>query len=545
MKNNLYFKQLKISFFTEGNELIYWLEKFPLSKKLVNDSWYRNNDLKLVLSVINRIRKTVINFILGMLAVFVTVAFPCMIFESVSMIRDNPGLLFHILFWVFCVFGGLSNVSIVHRFHEKNDYIMLHVMHTPAKEYYMMVYARRILKTFADFFVLIFFGGLRTYLICCAYVICFRMTGEAAAVLSFDHPKLKRLHIWLKRLTFIAAVAVGEVMTVIKLGNVHTYEIMTSVPGIVLTLSAAVISFICIVRYRRYRLIAKELVKYELVDSLNEIEKDSKKNVKANLVMNAGDEKAMLKAGTGKYENKKGYDYLNALFFARHRHLFFKKAVFKSGAVLLAAVIIAVIHAFLPQFGVTEDFMIIVRTAPAMLYWLYILSSGQVICQSLFYDCDRSLLKYGYYRQGRAVLENFRHRIRYIILIDLIPSLMLCIIPFEFMLINKRPDYLVTVCIICVGFLSASLFFSVFHTMMYYIFQPFTEDMTVHGKAYSIISWLMILAAYIFYMTSTNGNWTQRSLIIFFTVFSVTAVLFIPVSLILVYKIAPKSFKLK
>ena len=55
--NNLYFKQLKIMFYTEGNELIYYLQRFPLTKKLVTDECYRNRDVKLFLSVLNKIRK--------------------------------------------------------------------------------------------------------------------------------------------------------------------------------------------------------------------------------------------------------------------------------------------------------------------------------------------------------------------------------------------------------------------------------------------------------------------------------------------------------
>ena len=73
--NNPYFKQLKISFFREGNELIYYLQKFPLTKKLVTDECYKNRDVKLFLSIINKIRKTILDFLLGCLAVFFTVIF--------------------------------------------------------------------------------------------------------------------------------------------------------------------------------------------------------------------------------------------------------------------------------------------------------------------------------------------------------------------------------------------------------------------------------------------------------------------------------------
>ncbi|MBR6923280.1 MAG: hypothetical protein IKH50_01945, partial [Oscillospiraceae bacterium] len=184
--NNLYFKQLKIMFYTEGNELIYYLQRFPLTKKLVTDECYRNRDVKLFLSVLNKIRKIIIEFFLGMLAVFMTVIFPCLIFESASAVKDNSAVLFHLMFWMFCIFGAFGHNCIASLSTDRNDYIMLHVMHTPAREYYMTLLFRRIIRTFADFFVLIFFGGPKMWLVCCAYVICFRFIGEALNLFLYD-----------------------------------------------------------------------------------------------------------------------------------------------------------------------------------------------------------------------------------------------------------------------------------------------------------------------------------------------------------------------
>ena len=62
-------------------------------------------------------------------------------------------------------------------------------------------------------------------------------------------------------------------------------------------------------------MIAKELITYEQV-SVKLKETNKQKNLKALLVMNEKDEKAMLKSGTGKYENKKGYAYINAMIRA-------------------------------------------------------------------------------------------------------------------------------------------------------------------------------------------------------------------------------------
>ncbi len=542
--NNLYFKQLVINAHTDGNELIYYLQKFPLTKKLVTDEWYKNRDLKLVLSILNKIRKSILDFIIGMFCVFFVVVLPCLVFESASAVKDNAGLIFHLMFWMFCIFGAFTHNSVASRSSERNDYIMLHVMHTSAKEYYMTVFCKRLLKTFADFFVLVFFGGFKVWLVSCIYVIFFRCMGEAVNLFLYDKKKSGKIFNLIAVLTFSAGFIFGEIMSIVKLGNIRTYEVMTSVPAVIITVLAALVSCVYMVRYRRYRMIAKELVTYDLAGTF-EKQKVKQKNLKDNLVMNSSDEKAMQKSGTGKFEDRKGYDYLTAIFFDRHRHLFLHKAMFKLAAVLLAAVVIFLVFIFVPDFGQSGDFMSVMRVSPAMIYWLYLLSSGQLICQSLFYDCDRVLLKYGYYRQGRAVLENFKHRIKYIILIDLIPTALLSIVPFEVVFLAHRTDLLFTACFVCLGFLAASVFFSVFHTMMYYIFQPFTEEMTVHGKAYKVINSIMIIGAYSLYMIPSNLKWDENTLRIFYVIFSVASIMFIPVSLLLVYRFAPKRFNLK
>ncbi|MBP1590639.1 MAG: hypothetical protein ILP22_01190 [Oscillospiraceae bacterium] len=542
--NNPYFKQLKISFFREGNELIYYLQKFPLTKKLVTDECYKNRDVKLFLSIINKIRKTILEFLLGCLAVFFTVIFPCLVFDDPSAVKNNQALMFHLMFWMFCIFGAFGHNRVAAPSVDRNDFIMLHVMHTPAKEYYMTLLFRRIIRTFADFFVLVFFGGLKTWLLCCAYVICFRCIGEAVHLFLYDRKKSKSTRSTMQVFSFTISFIIGEILTVSKLGNVGTYGVMTSVPGIILTVLAATFSCIYMVKYRRYRMIAKELVTYEQITAVKK-ENVKQNALKAQLVMNKNDEKVMLKSGSEKFENKKGYEYLTAIFFDRHRHLFLTKAVVKLGIVLVVAAVIFILYAFVPNFGKSSDFLSVARKAPAMIYWLFIMSSGQIICKALFYECDRVLLKFGYYRQGRAVLENFRYRIRYIILIDLIPSLVLGFIPIEIVLLAHREDFLVTACFAGLGYIAASVFFSVFHTMMYYIFQPFTEEMTEHGKAYKVINFLMILGTWTLYILSNDDTWTETSLRYFFVIFAIATVLFIPVSFILVYKLAPKRFYLK
>lgn len=41
----------------------------------------------------------------------------------------------------------------------------------------------------------------------------------------------------------------------------------------------------------------------------------------------------------------------------------------------------------------------ITNGTPAFVFFMYLLASGERICKAFFFNCDVSLLKYGYYRE--------------------------------------------------------------------------------------------------------------------------------------------------
>lgn len=542
--NNLYFRQLKIGFYTSGNAFFYYLSKFPLIKRLVKDSWYANSDLKLVFAVLGKIREIITAFIIGVLSLFVVLIFPAIIFRESFSLRDRPDVVFHIVFWMFCITGAFLNTSIAVRSVKRDDYIMLHVMHCPAKGFYLTRLTGRLLKTFADFLPLLFFCKFKAYLICSLYIMCFRCAGEAFELFVYD--KLGENKICsniLSSVLLLSGIGIGEALCIYKVGETATYSVMTSAAGILCTAAATVISLVYLITYRKYRMAAHELVTVSALETDIMLSDTKNKPMKAHLMMSKSDEKNVSQ-DMGKYEEKKGYAYLTALFFSRHGHLFKKKVIKKSLVILAVELITALLVVFKPGLFEELTFERVIKSSPVMIYWFFLLSSGAGICESMFCNCDRALLKYGYYRNGRAVLENFRYRIRYIILIDFIPSLFFCILPFEFMIITGGNAYIAAVLMVCAGYLSASVFFSVFHTVMYYLFQPYTEDMTVHGKAYKAINIIVALGVYTLFNADEFG-WGVYEISMFFLIFSAASMLFIPVSLYLVYRIAPKSFYLK
>ena len=59
---------------------------------------------------------------------------------------------------------------------------------------------------------------------------------------------------------------------------------------------------------------------------------------------------------------------------------------------------------------------------PYLLFVMYMINRGTVITQAMFMNCDHSMLTYRFYRQPNAILSLFIERLKYILLINLIPA---------------------------------------------------------------------------------------------------------------------------
>ena len=71
---------------------------------------------------------------------------------------------------------------------------------------------------------------------------------------------------------------------------------------------------------------------------------------------------------------------------------------------------------------------LIQKSCPVLILILYWLSSTQKICKAMFVNCDVSLLKYGFYRDKKGILSNFRSRLKKMIAYNLIPSIVMIVL---------------------------------------------------------------------------------------------------------------------
>ena len=91
---------------------------------------------------------------------------------------------------------------------------------------------------------------------------------------------------------------------------------------------------------------------------------------------------------------------------------------------------------------------------------------------------------------------------------------------------------------IFISIITLSCFFSIHYLFLYYIIQPYTSQLTVKSPIYKIASFIVYIAAYSCLQVETQSIWFTLTVIL-------VTVIYALIALTLVYKFAPKNFKLK
>lgn len=238
-----------------------------------------------------------------------------------------------------------------------------------------------------------------------------------------------------------------------------------------------------------------------------------------------------------KHAQKKGFDYLNTLFFERHGRFFRKPVLVKSALVVGSFLVFFLVDLFVEVDLLTPASQGILDNYTIFVFLLYMLCNATRETKAMFYNCDLSLLKYGFYRKGDALLAMFTLRLKRIVLGNLIPALLLCGGLLLLAMLSGMPN-LLTILPVLVMILALSVFFSVHYLFMYYIFQPYTADLQVKNPFFSLINGLVYFASYMAMQVKTPAAGFLPVIILF-------ALGYIAFALTMVYRKAPQTFRIK
>ena len=250
--------------------------------------------------------------------------------------------------------------------------------------------------------------------------------------------------------------------------------------------------------------------------------------------------------GVVKIENKdinkkekikgEGFVYLNNLFFKRHKKHLLKPTLIKSGIFLILG-----IGGFLFASSLTikakEIYKILIYAIPIISYILF---KQDKILMAFYKNCDSSLLYYNFYREDKNLLKMFWLRFNSIFKLMSIPmgAMFIIYIGIAIKYLTKT-NYNLSLPIFYI--LLNAIFFTVLPLFQYYIIQPFDKE----GKQKSVVLVLMNMFLYYIFIFGLPALATKIGEIKFMLIISIFMVAFVGLASFLIYKFAPKTFKIK
>ena len=235
--------------------------------------------------------------------------------------------------------------------------------------------------------------------------------------------------------------------------------------------------------------------------------------------------------------NKTGCAYFHELFVRRHRKLLTRssKRMTLAAAAIVAVLCVAV--ALIEELsGSINQFL--GDSLPAFLIIMYWINRGRDLTQALFFNCDHSMLTYRFYRQPKILLELFTARLKTLVVINLSPAAVIAAGLPALLFLSGGTDTAPLYAVLPLSILAMSVFFSVHTLVLYYLLQPYNVGLESRSHAYAIVN----AATYAVCYFTMN---LELPTVIFGLCVIAFCVVYIAVALVLAYRLAPKTFKLR
>ena len=529
-------------FVQQVNVLLYYVRKLPFVGEKIPYRLYGETDIKKAIGAIPVVFSVIGAFVGTFLYFLLMIKLPANwiqgFWEKEGIFVDQKA----VMVYLFLIFSFLPVSFLVSNLTEgaNKDYVLLHVMRIPAVQYYRSKMVLKGVKDTICFLVpLLWFGFGAESALFVVSLFFTRYIGHAGILQHYRHSEKKGKKVFWKSLgkTFlmfgiILALGYGVAAAVPRL--FFDRYVMAEV---VVFLSFTLVGMFCfskVWKYGGYTIFAKKMV--SLKDFLEQ--DDAVKEARAADVQIQDKDISKEELRSRKYEEKEGYDYLNAIFFERHKRIVSRAVKSRIIIILAVGLIGAVALLFVGEQMKQKTFEAMTQMMPVMVFVMYLESTGGRICKAMFFNCDISLLKYGYYREADAILKNFKIRLRKLLMLDAVPAAIICGMILLWTLLCGEILAVWKAIPLMAGSLLLSAFFCLFHLFMYYITQPYTEEKTVKSPIFSVVNALVYFGCYLCLQIQT-GSWL-------FTlgVLAVT-IIFIPLSYFCVFRFAPKTFKIR
>ncbi len=515
-------KSLEIDITYSTNSILYILRQLPVLKDLITKDIYGSRGFKSFIRVVAMIwmfLKSLLFkfFYFFCIFSFVTATFPDAIIKS----------YFHIYF-VLTVLGIFLNNKLLNM--NKKLYISIVLFQMDGTKYLRsMILWNQFLNFILNSICMFFFGHLLSspiqYSISLIVLTFFaRLIGEALNIWYYQ----KYHYIWYSNLKLYWTIVLG-LLAVTALPGIDIYIPFV---GIMITTGCFVLLGSFAFRYL-WKIANYKLFIHKISSVTNIMDTKNDKDYLRQAMVSVREKDKEIDAK--KIEGKKGYDLFNTIFFERHKEILLRSA--KKYSVICIGIYIVASYVCL-QFPEYHDSM--KSFLETKLGWfflvMYFINRGAIITQAMFFNCDHSMLTYNFYREPNTVLGLFRKRLSTVVKVNLLPAAVIGVgnLVLLFLLGNTEPVTFITTFFYII-FLS--VFFSVHYMVIYYLLQPFNKNLEVKKASYSIATFITYFVSYMATDIVMNS--------LMFSIIGLTfTILYIMISLFLVYRYAPKTFKL-
>ena len=505
------------------NGIIFTLKSIPLIKKLLPSTLYGSKDLKTFANVLSVIWEIISTFIWKALYILLMVILPLSLMDY-----ENGSGFLHILICLTAI-GGILNT---HMFNPTKDkYYAMFLMRMDAREYALSNYLYFLLKTVIGFLPCsLVFGIIEGIPLWVCFVIPFFIVSVKCVFTAWGLKDYERKK---KARNENLPQTVSIILTVLLLVAAYLPTLMgyvlptAAVYGIfAAAIVLGAVSLKYIIGFKLYREVYKKLLTPDTFIQTGSAAATVQKQY-LNKISISSDQTS----------NKTGYAYFNDIFVKRHRRLLTKSA--KIITIIELIIFAAAIACCLAFSSIkTEVNGMMLNSLPYFLFVMYFLNRGKTIAQAMFMNCDHSMLTYRFYRQPKVIVSLFAARLKSVVVISLFPAVVIALGLPLLLFITGGTDNPLNYLVLFVSIIAMSVFFSVHNMVLYYLLQPYTAELEMKNPVYSVVNSLTYFVCYF-----AIGK--KAPTLIFGACISAFCIIYVVVALVLAYRLAPKTFKLR
>lgn len=511
---NTLIKSFQIDISYKVNSFIYSFKKLPIIEDLFDDDSYNNKLVKNFIGIIEII-VSLFKFTLkkGLYFYF--------IFLVSTIINPTKEFFFHIYFSL-TLLGMFINNNILRTSQKK--YLSLILFNMDSNKYLKstLLWNTLINLIFNFIFLLLILNDLKSTCILTLFTLNARFIGEYLNIIFYKKYKYtwySNNKIFIPVILLLILIIILPIFKIIIPWNII---LLITILSIIL----GIISIIYLFKIKDYKLLYKKISCNKIIINKDEQDAYIKQSMKEK-------DKVI---DSSIIEKKEGYDLFNTIFFKRHKEILLRSAKKYSIYASLIYIIVIIIMLKYPNYNKSIAEFIHLKLSIFILIMFFI-NRGHLLIRAMFYNCDHAMLSYNFYREPKVILELFKKRLLMTIKVNLYPALVIGIGNTILFLISKNTYTYITIVTTFIFIISLSIFYSVHYLVIYYLIQPYNVNMKPKKISYSVIT---LLTYYLTYRLS--------DLVIPSIELSIIGILFtiiyVVISLILVYKVSPKTFKL-